>query len=39
MPKNFCPECKNGKHRNCDNVAMTEEGDIVPCECEHEENH
>lgn len=29
-----CPECRAGKHRNCDGVALDERTDeIVPCTC------
>lgn len=31
---NICPECRSGKCRNCDGVALNRETDeFVPCEC------
>lgn len=31
----ICPECKNGKCRNCDNIAMDQNDAIVQCQCNH----
>lgn len=32
----LCPECANGKHPNCDSVAMHPVTDeLVPCTCDH----
>lgn len=28
-----CPECKAGKHGNCDGTAMDINDDLVPCAC------
>lgn len=34
-----CPECKQGKHANCDGEAWSDEIDgPVPCSC-HEQGH
>lgn len=31
---NDCPECRNGKHQNCDGVALDPDADeIVECGC------
>lgn len=30
----ICPECKNGKHQNCDKQAYDDATDeLVPCRC------
>lgn len=30
----ICPECRNGKHQNCDGQAWDEEADeLTVCEC------
>jgi hypothetical protein len=35
--KVICPECEQGKCRNCDGSALnTATDDIVDCECSHE---
>lgn len=35
-----CPECRDGKHRNCDGIADLDDNDNpVPCECDSEEPH
>lgn len=32
--KSVCPECKQGKHGNCDGHAgLTDDDDWIPCEC------
>lgn len=32
----ICPECRDGKHRNCDGTAWHEEMDVrTRCRCEH----
>lgn len=34
MSKPICPECRDGKHQNCDGTALDLETDlIVPCGC------
>jgi hypothetical protein len=37
-PSPICPECRDGKHRNCTGEALNEYLDeIVPCRCDHPE--
>lgn len=32
----ICPECRDGKHRNCDDTALDPITDIITdCRCEH----
>lgn len=32
---NICPECKSGKHRNCDGIADVDEQDnFIECKCD-----
>lgn len=34
----LCPECRDGKHRNCIGEALADDDTLVPCGCpEHEE--
>lgn len=34
-PRRLCPECRDGKHRNCDGTAWDGETDsLSTCECE-----
>lgn len=33
----LCPECRDGKCRNCDGIADLDENDnLVECECEND---
>lgn len=33
-----CPECRDGKHRNCIGEALAADDNLVPCGCpNHEE--
>lgn len=35
-----CPECRDGKHMNCDGIADLDDNDQpVPCACDSEEPH
>lgn len=35
----LCPECRDGKCRNCIEQAMTDDDELVPCGCpNHEES-
>lgn len=34
MAPPVCPECKNGKHQNCDGVALNENDTLDQCACE-----
>lgn len=29
----WCPECKNGKHQNCDGWALDSADELLPCRC------
>ncbi|WP_157537659.1 hypothetical protein [Nocardioides sp. Root190] len=29
----MCPECRNGKHANCDQIAMDENDELTECTC------
>lgn len=36
MPDPICPECRDGKHRNCDGDAWCDEHDkLAECACPH----
>jgi hypothetical protein len=36
----ICPECRQGKHRNCEGIADLDERDApIPCDCDSEEAH
>lgn len=34
----LCPECRDGKHRNCDGQTLNDSDEFVdcPCECQKE---
>lgn len=34
MPANICPECVQGKHRNCITETLNDADQWVPCQCE-----
>lgn len=29
----ICPECRNGKHPNCDELAIDENDELTKCQC------
>lgn len=33
MPEPICPECRNGKHPNCDGWAIDDNDEIAVCSC------
>lgn len=36
----MCPECAQGKHRNCDGVANLDERDqVIFCDCDSKDEH
>lgn len=37
-PIGICPECRDTKHRNCDNRTLTRTDEWIPCTC-HNHNH
>ena len=34
----LCPECRDGKHRNCIGEALAADDTLVPCGCPNHEN-
>ena len=37
---NMCPECSDGKHKNCDGTTWSNDLDrLVPCDCTPTDNH
>lgn len=37
MSAPICPECRAGKHGNCDHLALVDDDRFVPCQCSHGE--
>ena len=33
-----CPQCRNGRHEDCDNTAWDDENGLVHCPCD-QRNH
>lgn len=36
IPVPICPECRDGKCRNCTGWALNEDDEVVDCECPHD---